>query len=95
LRACLAALTQRTAALLAESRQLPEQVVDTRLALEISIIQAYADRLIGLLARRDPLSERVHLGKAGFVLFGARALMVGLGRRVLGGRVGARKPQDA
>ena len=37
---------------------------DTRLALEISVIQALANRLLAILAVRDPLSEVVHLSKA-------------------------------
>jgi hypothetical protein len=48
-----------------------------------------------VLTRRDPLSERVHLGKAGVAGFGLLGLLWGATRRV--GRVLAagRKPQDA
>ena len=35
---------------------------DFRLGLEISVIQAFADKIVRLLKVRDPLSERVHLG---------------------------------
>ncbi len=54
-----------------------------------------AERLVGLLSRRDPLSERVHLGKAGVAGFGLLGLLWGATRRV--GRVFAagHKPQDA
>ena len=41
-----------------------------RLAAEIAAIQALARRLARDLETRDPLSERVHLGKAGFALVG-------------------------
>jgi hypothetical protein len=39
-------------------------VSDTRLALEISVIQSLASRLLAILMVRDPLAERVHLTKA-------------------------------
>ena len=95
LRACLAALSRRTGALLEESRAFPAQVADLRLALEISVIQSYARRLLGLLATRDPLSERVHLGKAAFAGYGLWGMATGLGRRLTRGYARARKPQDA
>jgi hydroxysqualene synthase len=38
-------------------------VKDFRLGLEISVIQAFADKIVGMLKVRDPLSERVHLSK--------------------------------
>jgi hydroxysqualene synthase len=58
---CLHALAVRTGALLDESKSLGAEVKDFRLGLEISVIQAFADRIVGLLKVRDPLSERVHL----------------------------------
>ena len=95
LRACLAGLARRTAALLAESRWFPAQVKDLRLALEISVIRTYAQRLVAMLQARDPLCERVHLGKAGFAGYGILGILTGIGRRMArsGGR--AHKPQDA
>ena len=95
LRACLTALVRRTGALLEESRAFPAQVADLRLALEISVIQTCARRLLGLLAARDPLSERVHLGKAAFAGYGLWGMVTGLGRRLTRGYARARKPQDA
>jgi squalene synthase HpnC len=59
----LHALAARTANLLEQSRDLPAQIRDVRLAIEVSVIQALAVRLIGLLRARDSLSEPVHLGK--------------------------------
>jgi squalene synthase HpnC len=68
LRACLTSITARTAALISESSQLPLAVKDTRLGLETGVIVRLAQRLIALLMNRDPLSERVHLTKAGAVI---------------------------
>ncbi|WP_432421916.1 squalene synthase HpnC [Rhodoplanes serenus] len=63
LRACLAELVTRTDALLGESRGFSASIRDRRLALEVAVIQTLAERLTGLLRTRDPLAERVHLGK--------------------------------
>ena len=59
---CLHALAARNEALLDESKSLCAEVKDFRLGLEISVIQAFADKIVGLLKVRDPLSETVHLG---------------------------------
>src|SRR3954453_4293070 len=59
---CLHSLAMRTDALLAESKTLSAEVRDFRLGLEISVIQAFADKIVGMLKVRDPLSEKVHLG---------------------------------
>ncbi len=61
---CLHALAARTEALLDESKSLSAEVKDFRLGLEISVIQAFAGKIVGLLKVRDPLSETVHLGPA-------------------------------
>jgi hydroxysqualene synthase len=58
---CLQALAVRTEALLGDSKSLAAEVKDFRLGLEISVIQAFADRIVGMLKVRDPLGERVHL----------------------------------
>ena len=58
---CLQALAVRTETLLNESKSLGAEVRDFRLGLEISVIQAFADKIVGMLKVRDPLSERVHL----------------------------------
>jgi squalene synthase HpnC len=83
LRACLAGLAKRTQALLRQSAALSLQVNDARLALEISVIQSVAERLVAMLIARDPLSERVHVGKAGFASYGVMGLIRGLSRRVV------------
>jgi hydroxysqualene synthase len=93
--ACVRKLADRTAALLRDSKPFSAAIEDTRLALEVAVIQTFAERLVRVLSRRDPLSERVHLGKAGVAGFGLVGLLWGAGRRV--GRVFAAgpRPQDA
>jgi squalene synthase HpnC len=92
---CIHKLAHRTGGLLRHSRPFTVGIEDSRLALEVAVIQTFAERLVGVLARRDPLSERVHLGKAGVAGFGLLGLLWGATRRV--GRVLAagHKPQDA
>jgi squalene synthase HpnC len=78
LRACLAALARRTGGLLRDSRGFSAAIADLRLALEVSVIQALAERLVEVLATRDPLSERVHLSKAGVAATGLIGIVKGL-----------------
>ena len=94
LRGCLRGLARRTGALLAESRSFATQVQDLRLAMEIAVIQTYAQRLVTLLETRDPLSERVHLGKAAFAGYGILGMVTGMGRRLTRGYLRAQNPQD-
>jgi len=58
---CLHSLAVRTELLFNDSRSFAAQVKDFRLGLEISVIQAFAERIVSMLKSRDPLSERVHL----------------------------------
>jgi squalene synthase HpnC len=92
---CIHGLARRTGDLLRDGRPFAAGIEDTRLALEVAVIQTFAERLIDVLARRDPLSQRVHLGKAGVAGFGVVGLLWGATRRV--GRLFAagHKPQDA
>jgi squalene synthase HpnC len=92
---CIHKLAHRTGELLRHSRPFTAGIEDSRLALEVAIIQTFAERLVTLLKHRDPLSQRVHLGKAGVAGFGVLGLLWGATRRV--GRVFAvgHKPQDA
>ena len=92
---CIHTLADRTGGLLRDSRPFTGGIEDSRLALEVAVIQTFAERLVDILTRRDPLSERVHLGKAGVAGFGLLGLLWGATRRV--GRVLAadHKPQDA
>src|ERR1700724_127368 len=66
---CLHSLAVRTAMLLDESKSLVAEVKDFRLGLEISVIQSFADKIVGLLKVRDPLSERVHLGSMELIMY--------------------------
>jgi hydroxysqualene synthase len=53
-----------------ESKSLSAEVKDFRLGLEISVIQAFADRIVRLLKVRDPLSETVHLRPIELLAYG-------------------------
>ena len=91
LHACLRDLAKRTGALLEQSYMLPACVKNSRLALEIAVIEAMARRLIRTLQVRDPLSERVHLGK----LEMATATAVGIIQGLLGRIRRVRSPDPA
>jgi hydroxysqualene synthase len=93
--ACIRALSKRTRALLAESDPFPQLIDDYRLAMEVTVIRTYAQRLLAFLDTRDPLSERVHLGKAGFAALGLAGLVQGTLRRMTRSGTRARTPQDA
>jgi squalene synthase HpnC len=96
LRRCLTDLAARTAVLLDEAKPFSAQVNDLRLGLEIAVIHRIARLLTQTLQRRDPLSERVHMRKAGFAGAALLGIVEGLGRRT-GRLVGAgrHRPQDA
>jgi squalene synthase HpnC len=81
LQRCLAGLAIRTDALLREGDALPVMIEDWRLGLEISVIQTLAQHLTRILTWRDPLSERVHLGKLGVAGVSLVAVLKGLTRR--------------
>jgi squalene synthase HpnC len=66
---CLHSLAARTQSLLDEGKPLSAEVKDVRLGIEISVIQAFADKIVRLLQRRDPLSERVHLNPVELLAF--------------------------
>jgi hydroxysqualene synthase len=81
LRACLVSLAGKTGELLSDATKLPYQVTSVRLAVETAVIVGLAGKLIRLLLARDPLSERVHLTRAGALAVAARtAGWVVLGR---------------
>jgi hydroxysqualene synthase len=93
---CLHRLAARTDQLLADSDGFAGAIADTRLGLEVSVINTLAHRLTRILQTRDPLSERVHLAApavASFTLLGV--LRGGFGR--LGRRfsAAAHKPRGA
>ena len=79
---CLHELARRTQILLGHGLPLAGQTEDWRLALEVSVIHTYAERIVALLTARDPLSQNVHLGPAGFALYGLAGLAAGFVRRL-------------
>jgi hydroxysqualene synthase len=83
---CLHALAVRTATLLAQSKSLSAEVRDFRLGLEISVIQAFADKIVGLLQVRDPLSDTVHLSPMQLLAYSVGGIATEAGRRALGRR---------
>jgi len=70
LRGSFGELARRTSELVSRGGALILQIRDVRLGAEIAAIHALARRLARDLESRDPLSERVHLGKAGFAWVG-------------------------
>jgi len=83
---CLHSLAARTEILLDESRSLGPDVRDFRLGLEISVIQAFADKIARLLKVRDPLSERVHLGPFELLAHSVGGVAGEIARRTVGRR---------
>jgi squalene synthase HpnC len=83
---CLHALAVRTEGLLDDSKSLSAGVRDFRLGLEISVIQAFADRIVGLLKVRDPLSERVHLSAFELFAHSLSGMASEMTRRAMGRR---------
>lgn len=80
LRACIHELAGKIKALLGEAH-LSSVVRDLRLSLEVAAIERLARKLVGFLSERDPLSERVHLGKSDFIANVVTAAALSLGRR--------------
>ncbi|ABD87276.1 squalene synthase HpnC [Rhodopseudomonas palustris] len=87
---CLHALALRTEGLLSEARSLSAEVKDVRLGLEVAVIQAFADKIVGLLEVRDPLCERVHLKPLDLLLCSAGGISAELVRRIIGRRTAAK-----
>jgi hydroxysqualene synthase len=77
----ISSLAKRTESLLAQSKPFAGQIRDRRLALEVSMIQTFAEDLDRKLMRRDPLSERVHHRKLELMPLAFRAYLGFLGRR--------------
>ncbi|MEJ0075363.1 MAG: squalene synthase HpnC [Alphaproteobacteria bacterium] len=91
---CVHDLAARNERLLAGGEPFSAQIENTRLAHEVAVIHSYARHIVALLQERDPLSERVHLSKAQFALYGLSAVIIN-GLRRVGRARPARKPQDA
>lgn len=83
LRRVLDMAVENTRPLVQAARALPGGIKSGGLRREAAVIVAIAERLLERLARRDPLAERVELGKAGLLA----AFLAGLGRTLIpGGR---------
>ena len=76
---CLHALAEKN-----EGCSLELQVADGRVACEIAVIQTYARQIVQLLKARDPLCERVHLGKAAMAGFSLSGIASAVWRRATG-----------
>jgi hydroxysqualene synthase len=83
LRGVLGELARRTSGLVAQGAPLVPEIKDVRLGAEIAAIHALAQRLARGLETRDPLSERVHLGKAGLAAVGGLGAARYLGSAML------------
>jgi hydroxysqualene synthase len=92
----LHSLAVRTEQLLTESDVFPLLINDRRLALEVSVINTLAHRIVRMLIARDPLRDRVHLSKPAIAGLTLAAVLSGTFRR-LGGRtaVTTQKPRGA
>jgi hydroxysqualene synthase len=82
LRACLDDLCERVAELLQQSSVFPAQIADRGLRLEVSVIQCLAEHLTRILLTRDPLFDRVHLGKLDASKIALLGLFRGTSRRI-------------
>ena len=81
LHGALTELADRSLQLLQEGAPLADLVADTRLSMEIAAIRRLAVGLASGLRQRDPLSQKVHHGKAGFLLIALMAAGGALVRR--------------
>jgi squalene synthase HpnC len=84
LRACLRDAAKRTRDLLDRGKDLPAQISDARLSVEIRATIDLAYAINDLLLARDPLSERVHLRKSQMLAITVGALGKGVMARLAG-----------
>jgi squalene synthase HpnC len=89
---CLHELARRTELLLEDGKSLSTEVKDFRLGVEVSVIQAFADKIVRLLKVRDPLSERVHLSPIELLAYSASGASGEILRRATGRRRPMSKP---
>ncbi|HEY0269791.1 MAG TPA: squalene synthase HpnC [Sphingomonas sp.] len=75
LRSVIVDLAGRCDALLARSAGFSRAIADRRLGVEVAVIQRLAVSLVARLRTRDPLSERVHHGKAEALFLAAGAAL--------------------
>lgn len=67
LRTVIAGLVARAGGLLEAGRPLVYELRDSRLALEVAAIHRLAESLTDMLRIRDPLSQKIHHGRARFM----------------------------
>jgi squalene synthase HpnC len=84
---CLHSLAAKTENLLDDSLSLATEVRDFRLGVEISVIQSFAQAIVGMLKMRDPLSERVHLSPIELIGRSVAGIAGEMARRASGRRV--------
>ena len=84
---CLHSLAAKTEDLLDDSLSLAAEVKDFRLGVEISVIQSFAQAIVGMLKQRDPLSERVHLSPTELIGRSVAGIVGEMARRASGRRV--------
>jgi len=92
---CLHRLAERTDRLLSESDVFADTIEDTRLGLEVAVINTLAHQLTRLLMQRDPLSENVHLSKPAVAGLTLLASLRDSSRRFRRHRAAAHKPRGA
>ena len=93
LHAVIREVAERTLGLLDDGKALPDLIDDLRLSLEIAAIHRLAVVLARGLLERDPLSEKVHHGKAAFALTALAGIASTLARRPFRGRIVRAAPQ--
>ena len=84
LKRAIVALARKNAGLLAFSQSFAPQLWDSRLALEVDLIQILAQDLNKKLTRRDPLSQNVHHSKMNVAALFLMRLPVFAVRRLMG-----------
>ena len=92
---CLHKLTGRTQAYFDASPSLAGEIKDTRLACEVAVIDALARKLLVILKQRDPLKDKVHLGKSAMIATMVSAVAGTLLRRLGSGGAMQRGSQGA
>jgi hypothetical protein len=92
--ACLHQLARHTEEYLDARPPLADAIADTRLACEVAVIGSLAHRLLALLKRRDPLADKVHLGRGTLMTTMLGALTKTLARRLMPRAASHRRAQD-
>jgi squalene synthase HpnC len=91
--ACLHQLAQHTEEYLDARPPLADAIADTRLACEVAVIGSLAHRLLALLKRRDPLADKVHLGRGTLMATMLGAVTKTLTRRLMPRAISHRRAQ--